>query len=320
MLEIAVAAIVPAAVVAPHLVPLHRVSPSTAACVWLLALALRALAAIGGAIFFLIYMPQTGAFEALADWCLHEVLPILTTHLGLSGHPLAHAASVLPGLALALSVLWLLFGIGRAWVALHRMLTRAVGEGPHGSTVVRDERVLVGVTGVGKGRVLVSERALGAMDCHELEASLAHERGHINRRHRPLLLLGSFLGALARPLPGSRTAERELSFSLERDADEYALRRACDPLALASAICKAAVSTSPALAALGGRGSVSLRVEHLLAGAPTHRAALLERGSQLLAATLAALVLSLAATLPAWAVAAPGVGNGATPSEGCHHR
>ena len=116
--EAAVAVAVPAAVGLPHLLPLHRVKPATAAVVWLAALAIRALVAIGGAIFAFVYMPRTGVYDAVAHWCWHEVLPVVTTHLGLSGHPVIHAAILLPALALAASVLWLLFGLARAWLLL----------------------------------------------------------------------------------------------------------------------------------------------------------------------------------------------------------
>jgi hypothetical protein len=318
VLELFVALVLPAAIGLPHALPLHRVAPATAASVWLLALVLRAVVAIGGALFFFVYLPQSDVFRAVADWCLHEVLPLLALHLGFSGHPLAHAAAILPGLALALSLVWVLFGIARAWLALRRLLARALGDGPLGCTVVADERILVAVTGLGEGRILVSDRALGEMDFAELEASVAHELGHIERRHRPVLLLASLLAALARPLPGTRRARLELAFNLERDADAYAVRRTRDPLALASAICKAAVDTaSPTLAALGGSGRTTLRVEYLLDGTP-HKTRL-EPAARALAALLAVLALGLAVTVPAWGLATPGpVGVGGE-ADVCHH-
>jgi hypothetical protein len=317
MLELAVALVLPAAIGLPHALPLHAAAPITSASVWLLALVLRAVVAIGAALFVFVYLPQSGVFKAVADWCLHEVLPLLALHLGFSGHPLAHAAAILPGLALALSLVWVLFGIARAWLALRRLLGRALGAGPLGCTVISDERILVAVTGLGGGRILVSERALGEMDFAELEASVAHEVGHIHRRHRPVLLLASVLAAVARPLPGTRRAQRELAFNLERDADDYAVKRTRDPLALASAICKAATDpASPTLAALGGGGRTTLRVEYLLDGAP--RKTLLDPAARALAALLAALALGLAVTLPAWGLATPSpVSVGGEPV--CHH-
>jgi len=303
--ELGAVVALPAAIAAPHLLPLHRVNPASAAAVWLAALALRALTAVGGAIFAFVYLPQTGIYDAIAHWCWHEALPILATHLGFSGHPLIHAAVLLPGLALAFSVLWLLFGLARGWLALRSRLARPLGEGPLGGTVIEDHQVVVGVTGVGRGRILVSDRALGLMDPEELEASLSHELAHIRRRHRPLLLLASLLAALARALPGTRAAERELRFTFERDADQYAVRQTSDPLSLASAICKAAGATPlPNAIGLSDGGRVALRLD-ILAGEAPRAGRILERGARLLGLALTLMVLALSATLPSWALAAP---------------
>jgi beta-lactamase regulating signal transducer with metallopeptidase domain len=156
------------------------------------------------------------------------------------------------------------------------------------------------------------------MDPEELHASVAHERGHLQRRHRPVLLCASVLSALARTLPGTRTAERELAFHLERDADEFAVRETRDPLALASAICKAAQSRAPALAGLVGRGRLTTRLEILVDGAPA-RSKVAERTAAALAALLAAVTLAIATTIPAWIAASPAAA--AAPATGvtCPH-
>jgi Zn-dependent protease with chaperone function len=305
-LELAVVFGLPAAIAVPHLLPLERVTPLWAAALWAAALALRALTAVGLAVFVLVYLPMTDLFRVVAEWCLHDVLPVLAVHLGLSGHSLAHAASILPGLALAASVLWLAFGLIRAWLALRRRLARALGEGPRGSTIVGEAHILVGATRLGRGRIVVSSAALDRMDSGELAASLAHEEAHIRRRHRPLLLAASLLAALGRALPGTRTAERELAFHLERDADEYAVRHTRDPIALASAICKAATdAAAPAIVALGGRGRVTRRLDYLVDGAPSRGGAFLEGSVRLLAAALATSAILLAVSVPAWATSAP---------------
>jgi hypothetical protein len=118
--EVALVVGVPAAIAAPHVLPLDRVTPLWAAWLWLSALALRALAAVGLAVAVLVYLPATELFRALTEWCWHDVLPVLALHLGISGHPLAHAASIAPGFALATSLLWLVGGLVRAWLALRR--------------------------------------------------------------------------------------------------------------------------------------------------------------------------------------------------------
>lgn len=309
MVELEIALGVASAVAVPHLMPLQATRPGTAAAVWFFGLCVRALAAIGSAIFVLVYLPRTGLFQVVAGWCW----AVVTHHLGLSGHPFAHAAVVLPALAIACTLLWVLFGLARAGVALRILLARrSLGHGPMGSIVVDGGGVMVAAT-LGRARVIISREALRTLDSEELEASVAHELGHIRRRHRPLLLLGCACGGVARLLPGTRAAQRGLAFSLERDADEYAVRATRDPLALASAICKAAHTAPRTLVALGGGGRVALRLRYLV-GDARPGGALLERSMQLLAATLAAIALTLVVTLAAWTLASPASGAVAHPA------
>jgi hypothetical protein len=63
---------------------------------------------------------------------------------------------------------------------------------------------------------------------------------------------------------------REVHRQIERDADAWAIGRTHDRAALASAICKSALSrsTTPALTMLTGAGTAD-RVEELLSGPPT---------------------------------------------------
>ena len=309
------------AVCVPHALPLHRVAPRTAASVWLLALWLRALVMIASAIFFFVYLPQTHLFEEVARWCLHNVIPMLSGHHGFSGHPLAHLAVLLPGLMLAASVLWMLAGLVRAWVVLRLHLARrALGMGPEGATVVDDDAILVAVTRLGRAQILISRAALGAMDEAELAASLAHEQGHLQRRHRPVLLLGALLAALARPLPGTRAAQRGLVFNLERDADEYAVERTRDPLALASAIGKTASTPLAGTAGLTGRGGVALRMKYLIDGGRCRSTSRVERMARATATLLAMLVVGLTATLPVWGVTGPAQAAAADLAvDDCHH-
>ncbi len=300
-----IALAIAAAISVPHLLPLGRLSPGTAAAVWLLALALRALTVVGAVVFLLVSLPESTFFEAVARWCLHELWPLLVTALGLSGHSLADAAVVLPALVLAASMLWLGFGAVRAAVALRRYLhERQYGRGPHGTTLVADPEVLVALAGFGRPRVLVSDAALGALATDELEASLAHERGHVCGCHRPLLYTGALLRAIARPLPGTAAAERGLCLQLEREADAYAVAQAHDPIALASAICKAVGSRRLAgVSALGGVGGVAVRLECLLENRSPLQGGFLERPLRMLAVALAVTALGTALALPAWAIA-----------------
>jgi beta-lactamase regulating signal transducer with metallopeptidase domain len=148
--------------------------------------------------------------------------------------------------------------------------------------------------------VIVSAGALTQLDDEELAAGLEHERGHIARRHRYILVGAELCRAVAWLIPGSRRAVDQLAFHLERDADRWALRRRHDRLALASAICKAATTrtaASPAFAPLGGSG-VAERLDQLtgVAEPVVGRRAV---AVNVLAAALVALTLGLALTVPA---------------------
>lgn len=307
--ELAVVVGVVGLIALPHRLPLDRVSPLVAASIWLSALALRALAMGGSAIFLFVYLPRTDLFHVIKGWCFHAVVPFLATHLGLSGHAFADAAILLPGLAMAASALWLAAVMMRAFVLLSLHLRRrSIGEGPYGSVITDEPEFVVAATVAGPARVLVSQTALEAMDEQELEASVTHELGHVRRRHRPMFLAGSLCSALARPLPGTAAAKRGLGLSLERDADEYSVKMTRDPLSLASAICKAAAAQhpSPALVHLGGNnGCIATRLETLVDGDKGRGSVLGERCAKLLAMFMVAAAIALWASLPSWATAAP---------------
>jgi Zn-dependent protease with chaperone function len=290
------------AMLAPHALALQRASAPTAIAVWLLALTLRAVVAVALAVFALVHLSRVSLVEGtLLNLCWHELVPDLPTWLGLAEHPISHTIVAVPLLALGISVLVHLVNLARSWAALRRRLAEATRTGPLGSTVIPDEHIFLAATQLGRGRIVVSDRAIEAMDEEELVAGLMHELGHLRRLHRPLLLVSSLLAAISRPLPGSAAALNQLRYQLERDADAYAIRRLRTPLALASAICKVAAHTPPAAtAALGGQGMVTLRLQELLGDAPP-RSAAVERISRLLALALALLAFGLVATSPAWA-------------------
>lgn len=311
-----VLALVVAVLLAPHVVLLRRVRPPVAIAVWLLALAVRALAAValaGAALAGLAGVPVVRAF---LDWCWHAVLPAVPAALGFGEHPVTHAAVAVPAAVLIVSIAWVAGRLARAALAKRRLLGRELGPGPHGSTVIEHDGVLLAVTAIGRGRVLVSDRALRELDDAELAAGLMHERAHLRRRHRPLLATAALLGAVARPLPGTRAALHELRFHLERDADHYTVRALRDPLALASAICKAAApAPGGAVTGLGGRGRVSMRLEELLEGGQRGSSAA-ERGAWALSVALAVVFVALAGSILVWGMA-PHAADGAARS--CEH-
>jgi Zn-dependent protease with chaperone function len=294
------------ALVLPHSLPLARVNPAAAGAVWLASLALRAVLVTGLALSALLLLPATSLFEHVANWPK-------------SGEPLAHGAALAPPALLLASLLAFLGAMARGALVLRGELARrALGRGPGGALVIADGAPLVAVPGIGRGRIVLSDRALAELDPEELEACLAHEAGHLRRRHRALGLIGNCLAALARPIPGTCAARRGLRLSLERDADEYAVARTGDPLALASAICKIAGGPARSLRGAGavlgldGAGATRARLDALLTGGRRRGSSSLETlvaGSALLMSALAVaaaigVAVWLANTAPPAALAA----------------
>ena len=290
-----------AGLVAPHLWPRRMLGSLTGVALWLAVLALRAVMAVSLAILLVLYLPATQLFHLVTHWCLHGVLPFAAVHLGLSGHLLGDAALLVPALVVATSVVSAVFAAWRtARLVSVWARSSSLGGGPRQSVVVGGSNVLVAAAGLRRPRVVISAGALAQLDDDELAAGLEHEWGHINRQHRYLALAGQMLLAVGRVIPGSRRASDELHFHLERDADEYAVRKTGDPLALASAICKSALrektASSAALATLAGSAG-SARLEPLLDRSG--------KSGRLAAAASAILVLALIALVLALALATP---------------
>lgn len=299
----------------PYLLPRQRLAPMTGATLWLSVLLLRAMLVLLAALVAVLYVPATALFELTTHWCIHAVVPFVATHLGFSGHRVGDAATFLPGLILGVSLIWALFGFWRAGRKVRGLVRRnSLGRGPKESVIVGGREVVVAAAGIRDARVIVSTGALTQLDEEELSAGLEHERGHIDRRHPYLIVAANLAFVVARPLPGSRDALGRLRFYLERDADEYAVSRTRNPIALASAICKAASGApapSPALATLAGNG-VALRLRLLLDRAAARPSAWADGAARALAISLAALVLLAGAAMPTLAQA--GVTSMATPS------
>ena len=285
----------------PRALRLRRAAPSVAVALWLSSLALRALTGLLVVVYLILYLPSTALFQAVAHWCWHAVLPLLAAHLGLDGHRIADVATLVPALLLAASLLSVGVGVFRAARSVRRLVdSHALRAGPRDSVIVGGEDVVLAAAGLRRPQVLVSAGALISLDDDELSAGLDHERGHIARRHRYLMLLAQVCHALGRFVPGSRRAMRELSFHLERDADRWSLDRRNDPFALASVIAKAAQGSSFAtgvvLAPLAGAGVLE-RVRQLVDERPPQR----RRNAialRCLGAGMVALTLAVTALVP----------------------
>jgi len=295
----AIAFLIVALVVAPHLLPQERIAASSGIALWMASLALRAVLSLSLVLVAVLYLPATELFSLLTHWCFHAVLPFLTTHLGFDGHRLGDTAVIVPGLVIAASSLSVGFGLWRGARAVRRWLNRSsLGPGPASSVIVAGSEILVAAAGLRAPRVVVSAGALLRLDDAELAAGLEHEWGHVRRNHRSISVIAEICGALARLLPGTKRALATLRLHLERDADDYAVRQTGDQLALASAICKAAQSkahpqSAAAFASLAGSG-VSERLRRLAhdsASSDSHLGTLLARflATSMLFATLGLL-------------------------------
>jgi hypothetical protein len=304
--SIALAGLVICAIALPHLLSLKRVNPTIAIALWGSALALRALTGVFLTLWMVFFVPHTALFDAVTHWCWHAVMPLVATHMGLDGHRIGDAATIMPSFLLVASVLSVALGVARAAHAVRRLVTRdALGTGPDDSVIVGGPEVMVAAAGLTRPRVIVTAGALTELDDEELAAGLEHERGHIARQHRFVFMFAELSRAVGRFVPGTRHALNELTFHLERDADQWALDRRHDPYALASAICKAAtpqLASSSALATLGGAG-VAERLGQLLDGSARSSRALTSTVLRVTAAAAVTLTLALAALVPPTAIA-----------------
>ena len=302
---VSISAALAALALAPHFLPQVRISPTSGIALWTATLAFRAIVAVSIVLIVIFFLPATDLFALLTHWCFHAVVPFIASHLGFTGHLLGDAAVIVPALVMVASSISVAFGLWRGTRAVHRWLARdSLGPGPSASVIVSDSDVVVAAAGFRDPRVVISTGALLQLDDAELSASLAHEWGHVRRNHRAVSIAAEVLAGLARPLPGTRRALECLRFHLERDADDYAVRRTGDRLALASAICKAAQgepapkrSGRPALANLAGSG-IPQRLRYLLRDSSTTHSRLLTVGARFLALSLAASTIGLAAATP----------------------
>ncbi|HEX5857275.1 MAG TPA: M48 family metalloprotease, partial [Microbacterium sp.] len=210
----ALAAIVVAGILIPHVLRLQRVPPTTAIVLWLNGLALRALAAVLAVIYVLYFLPRTALFVDLSHWCAQ--MPLLGHRLHAEGHAVAAVALYLPGIALVASLVHDSVRTAREVRATRRLVRQALGRGPRNSLILGGPEVMFAVAGLAHPHVVVSAGALTTLDDHELTAGLDHEQAHIAHRHRFVMLLALGCRALGRAIPGGDRGVRELAFHLER--------------------------------------------------------------------------------------------------------
>src|SRR5215210_4454322 len=225
----------------PHIVTPVARPPAIGVLLWSSSLALRALSTFLLVVAGLALAASSDYAQDVAHVVWHTDLPSAVSQTGADGHAIVDVALLLPAFFMAFAVG---YGVRRSIQAaghLRRAVDRTrLGEGPDGSVLVAEPLPMVAAIGLVRSRIVVSAAALNVLDADEMQAAIAHERAHISRGHRFLLLFAGLCATVARWQPGTTSAWRELRYQLERDADRSATRRSTDPLALASAICKVA--------------------------------------------------------------------------------
>lgn len=133
--------------------------------------------------------------------------------------------------------------------------------------VSTDERPFA-ITRPGRGgRIIISQGLVDLLDERETDVVLAHERAHARHRHDRYLLVAELAGAILPPL---RWLTRRVRYSLERWADESAVRACGDRRLVADTLGKVALFGHTPVVAAGFTGlGVIGRVEALIGPAPT---------------------------------------------------
>src|SRR5690349_23090842 len=127
--EVLLASLLLLVIAVPHVLPLQRVTPSSAAAVWFLALCLRAVAAVGGAFYLLFYFPRTDHFVTASNLCLDRA--VAGTHVHVSSEPFVYTGVAVPALLLSASLLGTAFGRVRTRLYARRLGTQlSSGDGP----------------------------------------------------------------------------------------------------------------------------------------------------------------------------------------------
>ena len=231
------------------------------------------------------------------------------------GTPAAALASTLgtrPGVAAAIATAGaallptaLLLALLGAWRLRRTLGTRAPASGEHAALVARlapgRRRVRVTTSArvpapaaIGTDEICLPEPYFASLGVAEREALLAHELAHLARRDPAWLALGTLVARLLPFQPLNRVALRRLRDATEHAADDWAVRRTGDRLALARALgALAALLVRAPVGTSAAGGTLVVRVERLLR-APA-RAAAIPRAARL---ALGAATLGIATLAP----------------------
>lgn len=224
-------------IASPHLIARRSLPAVVGTIIWFSALLGRAGVVVTICVGLVAIAPDTRVFAEASDWFVHSVLPFALHSLGIEGDTLGHLATSVPFAAVLGMAIAAAYGSWRSHRLVGRWLDRAcLGPGPSGCHIVGGSRVVFATAGVLRPRVIVSMGALMSLEDRELRAGIEHEHAHARRGHGLIVAAGNVLAAMAKPLPGTTSALAGLRYSLERDADEHAVRSTGNRLDLADAI------------------------------------------------------------------------------------
>ncbi|MFN9373806.1 MAG: M56 family metallopeptidase [Planctomycetaceae bacterium] len=165
---------------------------------------------------------------------------------------------------------------GRAWTLLEQLRQQVPGC-PEVDLVTADEACEPAAWALPQPTILLPERAERELDDGALAALLAHELAHLARHDAGWLQVARLACACLSLQPLNHLARREWQRAAECLGDDWAVRQTGDPLALARCLTTVAGwRTQPAaplaaLAALGTRSDLTVRVERLLERSVTTR-------------------------------------------------
>lgn len=249
---------------------------------------------LAGLVLAVPTVPVSGNLAEMLHAC---VMALQALYAAPGGAAVAATGTVL-ALAVVLRSGWCLAGAllrARRERSRHAAVLAVVGSSRPdlGVIVLDDERPAVYCLPGTGNRIVLTSAALAALQPHELDAVIAHERAHIRQRHHLVLAYAQSLERAFRRVPLFRTAAEETRRLVEMAADDAATTRS-GSLTLAGALVELAGAGVPAASLAASGGHVTGRVRRLLAPQrPLHRA--VRWAGALAAGALLALPLALAA-------------------------
>jgi Zn-dependent protease with chaperone function len=234
-----------------------------------------------------------GGLAAISAWLAVAVIPF---HVGMGQAVLTLARRALSGRPLSgfgvKEVLAFVMAIGVALVLVggllrtmagtyrarcrHSLVLDQVGESndrlPGAMFLDHPQAVAYCLPGL-RPRIVLSAGALGVLGPREVDAVVAHERGHAHAHHDLVLIPFTSFVALLRWMPYARLAPRSVSTLLEMAADDFACRSHSRQIVAASLVHLATAGTCrvPACAFSATSSAVSIRVRRLLAASANSR-------------------------------------------------